>query len=124
MMKIVIGLASNTEDAPEQMRKAMEWIKETFNSCKFSEVYITDAERGATGKYHNAVALAYTLLSCEETVRLFKEYEKNAGRTIDMKPLHIVPIDLDLVICDRTVLRPADMASEYFMKGYRQLAKF
>ena len=124
MVKMVIGLASNTEDAPEQMRKAMEWIKETFNSCKFSEVYITDAERGATGKYHNAVALAYTLLSCEETVRLFKEYEKNAGRTIDMKPLHIVPIDLDLVICDRTVLRPADMASEYFMKGYRQLAKF
>ena len=123
-MRIVIGLASNTEDAPEQMRKAMEWIKDTFNSCKFSEVYITDAERGATGKYHNAVALAYTLLSCEETVRLFKEYEKNAGRTIDMKPLHIVPIDLDLVICDRTVLRPADMASEYFMKGYRQLAKF
>lgn len=123
MMKIVIGLASNTEDAPEQMRKAMEWIKETFNSCKFSEVYITDAERGATGKYHNAVALAYTLLSCEETVRLFKEYEKNAGRTIDMKPLHIVPIDLDLVICDRTVLRPADMASEYFMKGYREVTE-
>lgn len=122
-MKIVIGLASNTEDAPEQMRKAMEWIKETFNSCKFSEVYITDAERGATGKYHNAVALAYTLLSCEETVRLFKEYEKNAGRTIDMKPLHIVPIDLDLVICDRTVLRPADMASEYFMKGYREVTE-
>lgn len=123
MMKIFIGLASNTEDAPEQMRKAMEWIKVTFNSCKFSEVYITDAERGATGKYHNAVALAYTLLSCEETVRLFKEYEKNAGRTIDMKPLHIVPIDLDLVICDRTVLRPADMASEYFMKGYREVTE-
>ncbi len=123
MMRIVIGLASNTEDAPEQMRKAMEWIKDTFNSCKFSEVYITDAERGATGNYHNAVAIAYTSLSCEETVRLFKEYEINAGRTPDMKPLHIVPIDLDLVICDRTVLRPTDMASEYFMKGYREVTE-
>ncbi len=123
MMRIVIGLASNTEDAPEQMRKAMEWIKDTFNSCKFSKVYITDAERGATGNYHNAVALAYTSLSCEENARLFKEYEINAGRTPDMKPLHIVPIDLDLVIYDRTVLRPADMASEYFMKGYRQVTE-
>lgn len=121
MIKIIIGLASNTEDAAEQMDNAIKWIKETFESCTFSDVYITDAERGATGKYHNAVALAYTSLSCEETVRLLKEYEKNAGRTIDMKPLHIVPIDLDLVICDRTVLRPADMASEYFMIGYRQV---
>ena len=121
MNNIVIGLASNVPEGEQKLMEAAEWLTQTFSSCRCSEIYLTDAARGATGKYFNAVAIAATDLPCSEVNALLKNYEKSHGRTPEMKSLHIVPIDLDLVMYGGTVLRPADMACEYFMKGYRML---
>lgn len=123
MIKVVIGLASNLPDGKQKLEQAAHWLSQTFAQCRCSEIYVTDAARGAKGKYFNAVAVAETDLSCGEVNTLLKGYEKSQGRTPEMKPLHIVPIDLDLVMHGGTVLRPADMACEYFMKGYHMLAQ-
>ena len=121
MTEIVIGLASNTPDCIVQMKNAIKWINDIFSDCRCSEIYETEATRGAKGTYLNAVAKAMTDLDCLTVNKLLKECEKAAGRTPEMKLNHIVPLDLDLVMYDHTVLRPADMACEYFMKGYRQI---
>ena len=54
-------------------------------------------------------------------IRGRKKWEKQCGRDEEAKKHGIVPIDLDIVIWNDTVLRPKELSRDYFITGYRQI---
>lgn len=121
MKKIIISLGSNTDNGEEMVSLAITWLANTFSNLRHSDIYATKAVGNGVGEYHNAVAEANTSLPAAEVTALLKKYEADSGRTPQMKALHIVPIDLDLVMYDNTIIRPSDFTCDYFLIGYKKL---
>ncbi len=70
--------------------------------------------QGETLSYHNRVAILETTMDFESLRNLTKNYE-NGVRKAFRGPG--VAVDIDIVLFDGEVLRPADAASAYFRRG-------
>lgn len=121
MNRVVISLGSNVEDRMSRVAAAMTWIQSILRSTACSGIYETDDFHPTGRKYCNAVMAGDTTLSQGEIDAAAGLYELNAGRDESARRRGDVPIDIDLVICNGTVLRPRDMEREYFLRGYREL---
>lgn len=121
-MKAVIGIGSNLpgEEGVRHVKKAIAWLESRFGPVSAAPPYSTPGEglksKGMT--YTNSVAEISTNLSAERLNQELKAYEKTEGR---VKGVPEIPVDLDLVIYGTEVLRPRDMAANYFRIGYDML---
>lgn len=65
------------------------------------------------------------LVECQEDVvslnALLKSIERENGRTPDSKRSGIVPLDIDLLTCDGTVLKPEEMVKRHVVEATRGL---
>lgn len=121
MNRVVISLGSNVEDRMARVAAAMTWIQSILRSTDCSGIYETDDFHPTGRKYCNAVMAGDTALSQGEIDAAAGLYELNAGRDESARRRGDVPIDIDLVIWNSTVLRPRDMEREYFLRGFREL---
>lgn len=121
MNRVVISLGSNVEDRMARVAAAMTWIQSILRSTACSGIYETDDFHPTGRKYCNAVMAGDTALSQSEIDTAVRLYELNAGRDESARLRGDVPIDIDLVIWNGTVLRPRDMEREYFLRGFREL---
>lgn len=121
MNSVVISLGSNVEDRMSRVAAAMTWIQSILRSTACSGIYETDDFHPTGRKYCNAVMAGDTALSQSEIDTAVRLYELNAGRDESARLRGDVPIDIDLVIWNGTVLRPRDMEREYFLRGFREL---
>lgn len=121
MNRVVISLGSNVEDRMSRVAAAMTWIQSILRSTACSGIYETDDFHPTGRKYCNAVMAGDTALSQSEIDTAVRLYELNAGRDESARLRGDVPIDIDLVIWNGTVLRPRDMEREYFLRGFREL---
>jgi 2-amino-4-hydroxy-6-hydroxymethyldihydropteridine diphosphokinase len=121
MNRVVISLGSNVEDRMARVAAAMTWIQSILHSTDCSGIYETDDFHPTGRKYCNAVMAGDTALSQGEIDAAAGLYELNAGRDEPARLRGDVPIDIDLVMWNGTVLRPRDMEREYFLRGYREL---
>lgn len=82
------------------------------------------AERVETPQppYLNCVCYIKTTLSYSELNEKLKLFEQQAGRTPADKAKGRVPLDVDIVVWDSEVVRPADWESGYFQHGLAELA--
>ena len=117
-MIIMIGVGSNSPDKSHQMKLALEFLRSSLDDFHCSTVYSTPALNGVDDDYLNAVACGGCGMTVDEVISMLKDYEIRCGRKKGDKS---VIIDLDLVVADGKVLRPHDMAREYFRLGYREL---
>lgn len=100
---------------------AMTWIQSILRSTACSGIYETDDFHPTGRKYCNAVMTGDTALSQSDIDTAVRLYELNAGRDESARLRGDVPIDIDLVIWNGSVLRPRDMEREYFLRGFREL---
>lgn len=121
MHRVYIGLGSNTPDATKQMSDAIDWLMTQFDEVASSDVYSTPPLSGIGPDYLNAVATGLTAMSNDQLNLLLKDYERQAGRTPQSKISGQVPIDLDIVVWDGTVMREKDFSYDFFQRGYRQV---
>lgn len=113
-----LGIGSNTADALSMIERASKELE--AKGCRIganSGIYMVNAP------YSNLVVRAECPCTYDELKNLTKQIEISMGRTPQMKPLGIVPIDIDVVIFDGEVRRKRDYDAEYFAKGYRQIAE-
>ena len=71
--------------------------------------------------FSNQVACFHSSLGTDEVRLRLKAIECEAGRMPQDKPLEIVRLDLDLLMCDGRVLKPADMERAYVRQGMEEL---
>ena len=119
----IISIGSNVPDKKERVAKACEELRNRFYSFQISSIYTTPAVGRCAGQpdYCNAVA-RFSTADDYETLRLFfKEMESDYGRVRRSDTVALIPLDIDIVVWDGTVLRQRDMGQEYMRIGLEQL---
>ena len=92
-------------------------------SIRFSEaIYTEPIGLSDSGLFLNQVAVAGTNASLEEVRRAVKAMEKRLGRMSDSKQKGKIPIDIDLLLWNGTILKPADWEKEYVQLLFRSVA--
>ena len=73
--------------------------------------------------FTDVVLLGYTALELDELQRLLKALEQQAGRTPEQRLEHPerIPIDIDLITWDETILKPKDCTRPYLQQGLAEL---
>lgn len=90
---------------------------------RFSEaIYTEPIGLSDSGLFLNQVAVAGTNASLEEVRRAVKAMEKRLGRMSDSKQKGKIPIDIDLLLWNGTILKPADWEKEYVQLLFRSVA--
>lgn len=119
--RISISISSNRDDRDSLMDSTVRWLKSCFDSVTVSDIYEMNAINGTDAPYLNAVAMASTDMTPDEVISLLKRWELHCGRTPASKSSGIIPMDLDLITWNGTILRPKEFSRAYFSRGYNQL---
>lgn len=117
----LVCLGANTPDAAQRLADAVNFIASKSSILHATQPYPTAAEyAGDAPPYTNQLLLVTTDKRCRDICRIFKEYETQVRTTAgSVKPL--VALDIDIVVWDKCILRPADRASAYFTAGLQML---
>lgn len=118
MNSVVISIGSNVEDRLAQVKNVLDWCKREFCSVRTSSVYETPDYSGKDKIYANAVVIAETSRDIESVKSFLSLKEITQGRNDECRKHGIVPIDLDLVIYNGSVIRPEEIGRRYFTIGY------
>lgn len=111
--RCIICLGSNTE-SEYYMNCAEEILTDLFPGMRWGEIVETAPEGTETvTPYLNRAAVIETYMTFEEVNRLFKDIEKKCGRTPDGKQRGVIPLDIDLLIFDMKIVKPADIKKDY-----------
>lgn len=119
---VILCLGSNT-DCEANLKSAASLLRAYFGSIRFSEaIYTEPIGLSDSGLFLNQVAVAGTNASLEEVRRAVKSMEKRLGRMSDSKQKGKIPIDIDLLLWNGTILKPADWEKEYVQLLFRSVA--
>lgn len=77
----------------------------------------------SSAPFTDVVLLGYTTLELDELQRLLKALEERASRTPEQRLEHPerIPIDIDLITWDGTILKPKDCTRPYLQQGLAEL---
>lgn len=117
----VLALGSNLEPKAARVLSAISWLQEIGEVESCTRPYETPPLGGGKKSYCNAVVKLNFNGTLEELEKLTKSYEIKMGRDEESRTRGDVPIDLDIVISNGTVLRPRDYNASFFLKGWHQL---
>ncbi|MCM1450223.1 MAG: 2-amino-4-hydroxy-6-hydroxymethyldihydropteridine diphosphokinase [Clostridiales bacterium] len=117
--RAIISLGSNVPDKERIVSRALRQLGDTIVAA--SQPYIDPVDNDATAPYVNIVAIIDTHCDHLTLAQKYKTLEVQAGRTPQSKQLGLIELDIDIVIYDNEIKRPADYTSPHFQKGYHQL---
>lgn len=111
----VLSLGSNSGDRTRNLAAAIEALRPFVDGTPvLSPVIETPSITGFGAPYLNMAAQITTALEPHELNDILKHTERTLGRTPQSKQEHQVPIDIDIVLCDTLILRPADYHTPHF----------
>lgn len=115
MSSYIISIGSNLPTGKEMVTAACTWLGTLGSITSSTGCYTTpDAVHPHGPTYTNAIVCLVSACPAEKLNLKFKEYERQQGR---VKGDPAVPVDLDIVVCDTTPLRPHDLTAPYFLAG-------
>lgn len=120
-----LTLGSNTDAASNMTlaRHLLEQYVSEFKHLRFSPLMQTQpvGQIYAGTQFLNQVVSFTTSLSATEVTHRLKETEVRMGRKASDKQQGKVIIDIDLIVFDSLILKPADYARTYFTEGMEAL---
>ncbi len=122
-VEVVLSLGSNCGDRHLQVKDGIAWLKDRLLQAVASSIYTTGDCHGGPRDYYNAVVKGITSKGPDELDKLCKQYETEHGRTIDARLRGDVPVDIDIVIYDRNIVRPKDFSRQFFQIGYQEITE-
>lgn len=118
---LVLLIGSNSADCMKSVASCVDWLGTILSNAFVSEVYKTPALNGVDNDYLNAVAIGKTNMEYEEFKAMTKKYEQECGRTPESKLIGVIPIDIDVVLWNRKLLKERDFKQNYFQEGWMML---
>ncbi len=118
---VVLSIGSNSADCIKRVRLCVDWLGTILNNAFASDAYKTPALNGVDNDYLNAVAIGKTNIEYDEFKAMTKKYEQECGRTPESKSNGVIPIDIDVVLWNRKLLKERDFKQNYFQKGWMML---
>lgn len=117
----ILSLGTNMADGTLRLTECTRFLETILTDLSRSEIYSTpDISHPESAPYTNMVVRGNCTLESDSLNALLKDYEKQCGRRHNSRE---VTIDIDLVMCDDTIIRPRDFAQTYFSIGYNQIIK-
>ncbi len=114
--EFIIAISSNQEPL-RQIEAVKNVLQQIFPQAVFSDFVSTKAiGNHYITPFYNGAALIVTALSLESLTTLLKHIEHQAGRTPEMKAIGIVPIDLDIIVHNGSIVH-RDYARFSFVKN-------
>ena len=105
------------------MAYAQRDLKKHFPTIRFSKEMETEAIGSRfLSPFSNQVASFETTLSSEEVRAILKQIERDLGRLPEEKPQGVIRIDIDLLMYDDCVLKPADLERDFVVEGLKSLS--
>ena len=105
------------------MAYAQRDLKKHFPTIRFSEEMETEAIGSRVlSPFSNQVASFETTLSSEEVRAILKQIERDLGRLPEEKSQGVIRIDIDLLMYDDCVLKPADLERDFVVEGLKSLS--
>ena len=118
----LISLGANTPDKSERIARCIETIGNMAHITALTPIYETPAEGSiAAAPYANALVEIETNAQYEELRTTFKQWEQQAGRTPESKLQGIIPLDVDIILWDKHIIKERDMQYDYMKKGLELL---
>lgn len=117
--KILLAIGSN-DDAEKNISSIRHLLTEHFHEVQFTSVLVNPFVGFDAPDFHNQLALAYTDMEEEETVRLLKQMEQQLGRKPSDKHLHRIPADIDLLLFDNERRHEKDWQRPYVIALMRE----
>ena len=124
MNQIILGLGSNTPNGKETIEAAIQQLSQFCDTLECSAIYPTpafNAQHADTPSYVNCVAQGETTLSYDEFILHCKDLEIVLGRTIETRVTNEVPIDIDLICFNKSIIRHKEISAPYLQFGFQQL---
>lgn len=119
--RYIICLGSNFQ-ASEHLAAARKMIAALAGDVVWGDTLTTAAEPARDNViYQNCAALLTTEKEIEEVKALFKDMERQAGRTPESKRLGIIPLDIDILTYDNQVIKAEDLRKKYVQLILRSL---
>lgn len=105
MNSCIISLSSNAE-VGKNIPQAKALLEERFSDISFSsQIETSPFGQGYKANFQNLVACFSCSESEEDINSLLKQIEARLGRTPELKAQKIVPIDLDIILWNQSVVR-------------------
>lgn len=124
MNHALISLAANDEKKETTIAYALRLIESYCVILNQTPVYRSEAAgESQQPSYANALLQVETDQEYEELRRRFKSLEHDAGRTPASKERGIIPLDIDIISWNETLLKNKDMEYDYMKKGLHLLAE-
>ena len=119
--RYIICLGSNFQ-AGEHLAAARKMIAVLAGDVVWGDTLTTAAEPARDNvNYQNCAALLTSEKEIEEVKALFKDMERQAGRTPESKQLGIIPLDIDILTYDNQVIKAEDLRKKYVQLILRSL---
>ena len=122
MPQLVISIGSNTCERLSNVEKAQKKVLQLLlPGAKVSEIYETPCALNSESVYFNAVIIGEYEGEISTLECILKKMEEQFGRDAICRHQGLVPIDIDIVVCDGKVLKEWDFRQLFFRKGYDSL---
>lgn len=121
MNNVVICIGSNTANREEIIADAIKRLTELICNVRQSSVYECESHSGIGAPYINTVISGSTMLSYEQLHSFTKQLEVEMGRTPRSKETGVMPLDIDIVLCNDKIIHPRDYELYHFRHGYEQI---
>lgn len=121
MISVTIGIGSNCGDRQSSVKHAVDWLKSILMQTKCSEIYETPCALKIGKPYLNAVITGFYSGDGFQLEDLLKDKEREMGRNNRSRLSGVVPIDMDIVICDGEILKEWDYRQKFFQIGYKAI---
>lgn len=118
--KVTLSLGSNNGDRTAFVSDALGWLHRILSVINHSSIYETPELHGKGAPYMNAVVTGETDKEFSILNNAIKQYECSCGRNAETRKRGIVPIDIDIVIWNGEILRPADYNHSFFRIGFEE----
>ena len=124
MAKVLISLGANMPDKEARLNQAIEALRAIATIEAQTPIYHTEAEGSVVAApYANALLLVTIEADYEALRATFKQWEQQAGRSPQSKQRGEVPLDIDIVKWNDTLLKERDMEFDFMKQGLALLAK-
>lgn len=122
MHTYILSLGSNFGNRADNLAAALDALEPFLTGRpEVSGIVETPSVTGFGTPYLNLAARVVTALEAAELQSVLKHTEAALGRTSGSKASGQVPIDIDIVIADGHILRPADYRTPHFRLCHAQL---
>lgn len=116
-----IGIGSNMAPRLRRLDMALTALGEIVDIEDASAAVESDDHTGRGPAYLNMAVRCTTEMSLDELQTTLRDLERRLGRKPDSKERGEMPVDIDIVEYDGTVVSHDDFERQYFTTCYRQL---